>query len=91
MTIEAKPARHAQILVYSDSLTWGIMRNTRERLPFNERWPGVPENALNKAGRCVRVMEDCLNGRRTVCNRGETVCTAWRKGSKLTHHYRSSS
>lgn len=55
-----------QILVYSDSLTWGIIPNTRKRLPFDERWPGVLENGLNVSGRRVRVMEDCLNGRRTV-------------------------
>jgi lysophospholipase L1-like esterase len=55
-----------QILVYADSLTWGIIPNTRERLPFGERWPGVLENALDAAGLRVRVIEDCLNGRRTV-------------------------
>jgi lysophospholipase L1-like esterase len=55
-----------QILVYSDSLTWGIIPNTRKRLPFDERWPGVLENKLNVAGQRVRVIEDCLNGRRTV-------------------------
>jgi lysophospholipase L1-like esterase len=55
-----------QILVYSDSLTWGIIPNTRQRLPFDERWPGVLENHLNDSGRRVRVIEDCLNGRRTV-------------------------
>jgi lysophospholipase L1-like esterase len=55
-----------QILVYSDSLTWGIIPNTRKRLPFDERWPGVLENKLNVSGRHVRVIEDCLNGRRTV-------------------------
>jgi lysophospholipase L1-like esterase len=55
-----------QILVYSDSLTWGIIPNTRKRLPFDERWPGVLENRLNAPGRRVRVIEDCLNGRRTV-------------------------
>ena len=55
-----------QILVYADSLTWGIIPNTRERLPFGERWPGVLENALNAAGPRLRVIEDCLNGRRTV-------------------------
>jgi lysophospholipase L1-like esterase len=54
------------ILVYADSLTWGIIPNTRERLPFDERWPGVIENSLNDAGRRVRVIEDCLNGRRTL-------------------------
>ena len=55
-----------QILVYSDSLTWGIIPNTRSRLPFDERWPGVLENKLNASSRQRRVIEDCLNGRRTV-------------------------
>ena len=55
-----------QILVYSDSLTWGIIPNTRKRLGFSERWPGVMEDHLLRAGRSVRVIEDCLNGRRTV-------------------------
>jgi len=55
-----------QILVYSDSLTWGIIPNTRNRLPFDERWPGVLENKLNASGKRVRLIEDCLNGRRTV-------------------------
>jgi lysophospholipase L1-like esterase len=57
-----------QVLVYSDSLTWGIIPNTRQRLPFDERWPGVLENSLNAPGQRVRVIEDCLNGRRTVWN-----------------------
>jgi lysophospholipase L1-like esterase len=55
-----------QILVYADSLSWGIVPLTRERLPFDARWPGVMENRLNAQGRAVRVIEDCLNGRRTV-------------------------
>jgi len=55
-----------QILVYSDSLSWGIVPLTRNRLPFDARWPGVMENRLNAEGRTVRVIEDCLNGRRTV-------------------------
>ncbi len=54
------------LLVYSDSLTWGIVPNTRNRLPFDERWPGALENTLNGRGQRVRVIEDCLNGRRTV-------------------------
>jgi lysophospholipase L1-like esterase len=57
-----------QVLVYSDSLTWGIIPDTRQRLPFDERWPGVLENTLNASGQRVRVIEDCLNGRRTVWN-----------------------
>lgn len=55
-----------QILVYSDSLTWGIIPNTRQRLPFDQRWPGVLEIALKAGGRDVRVIENCLNGRRTA-------------------------
>ncbi len=55
-----------QILVYADSLSWGIVPTTRRRLAFDQRWPGVLENALNDGTRRVRVIEDCLNGRRTV-------------------------
>ncbi|MFO1319527.1 MAG: SGNH/GDSL hydrolase family protein [Burkholderiales bacterium] len=54
------------ILVYSDSLSWGIVPGTRRRLAFDERWPGVLELGLAAAGRKTRVIEDCLNGRRTV-------------------------
>jgi len=54
------------LLVYADSLSWGIVPGTRERLPFEARWPGVLEHALNASGAGVRVTEDCLNGRRTV-------------------------
>ena len=54
------------ILVYSDSLSWGIIPTTRERLPFDQRWPGVMEIALCSSGEKVRVIEDCLNGRRTA-------------------------
>jgi len=55
-----------QILVYSDSLSWGIIPATRQRLSFDERWPGVMENTLSASGNRIRVIEDCLNGRRTV-------------------------
>lgn len=55
-----------QILVYSDSLSWGLIPTTRRRLAFAQRWPGVMENALLSGGKRVRVIEDCLNGRRTV-------------------------
>jgi lysophospholipase L1-like esterase len=54
------------ILVYGDSLTWGIVPGTRERLPFAARWPGVMEAELARTGQIVRVTEDSLNGRRTV-------------------------
>lgn len=55
-----------QLLVYSDSLSWGIIPDTRQRLPFDARWPGVMENTLTASGHRIRVIEDCLNGRRTV-------------------------
>ncbi|MCP8690148.1 SGNH/GDSL hydrolase family protein [Marinobacterium sedimentorum] len=55
-----------QILVYADSLSWGIIPDTRQRFRFDQRWPGVMELALVSAGMPVRVIENCLNGRRTV-------------------------
>lgn len=55
-----------QILVYSDSLSWGIIPATRCRLEFEQRWPGILEIALNENSHKVRVIEDCLNGRRTI-------------------------
>lgn len=55
-----------QILVYGDSLSWGIIPGTRRRLAFTNRWPGVMEAELLRQQQSVRVIEDCLNGRRTV-------------------------
>ena len=54
-----------QILVYADSLTWGIIPMSRNRFAFDQRWPGILEINLNKQGKQVRIIEDCLNGRRT--------------------------
>ena len=54
------------ILIYSDSLTWGIIPNTRKRLDFEKRWPGTFENLLKQMDFNVRIHENCLNGRRTV-------------------------
>jgi lysophospholipase L1-like esterase len=54
------------VLVYGDSLTWGIVPLTRSRLPFPDRWPGLLEAGLVARGLPVRITEDCLNGRRTV-------------------------
>jgi lysophospholipase L1-like esterase len=47
-------------------MTWGIIPDTRNRFAFDERWPGVLENQLRDSGKKVRIIEDCLNGRRTV-------------------------
>ena len=55
-----------QILVYADSLSWGIIPDARFRFRFDQRWPGIVELELQKEGFSVRVVEDCLNGRRTV-------------------------
>ncbi len=55
-----------RILVYGDSLSWGIIPGTRERFAFSRRWPGVLETALDPSGRTIRVIENCLNGRKTV-------------------------
>ena len=54
------------VLVYGDSLTWGIVPNTRKRFPFHERWSGILENKLSELGHRVRISENCINGRRTV-------------------------
>lgn len=55
-----------QILVYADSLSWGIVPGTRQRLTFDERWPGVMENTLRGRSVAARVFENCLNGRTTA-------------------------
>ena len=55
-----------QLLVYADSLSWGIIPLTRNRLRFEQRWPGVLEIELRSRGKDVRIIEDCLNGRRTI-------------------------
>jgi lysophospholipase L1-like esterase len=47
-------------------MTWGIIPDTRNRFSFDERWPGVLENQLRDSGKNVRIIEDCLNGRRTA-------------------------
>jgi lysophospholipase L1-like esterase len=39
---------------------------SRDRFELNQRWPGVLELNLNAQGKDVRVIEDCLNGRRTI-------------------------
>lgn len=39
---------------------------SRHRFPFDKRWPGILEISLNQYGKQVRVIEDCLNGRRTM-------------------------
>ena len=55
-----------QILVYADSLSWGIIPDSRNRFEFHQRWPGKLEQLLCQSDTDVRIIEDCLNGRRTV-------------------------
>jgi lysophospholipase L1-like esterase len=55
-----------QVLIYGDSLSWGIVPGTRRRLEFAQRWPAILETELVRGGIAARVIEDCLNGRRTV-------------------------
>jgi hypothetical protein len=43
-----------QILVYGDSLSWRIIPDTRSRFRFDQRWPGIVEFELRKAGVSVR-------------------------------------
>ena len=51
------------VVVYGDSLTWGIIPNTRKRLPFDDRWPSVLESKLQDARSHVRVIEAQSSGR----------------------------
>lgn len=44
-----------QVLIYADSLSWGIIPTTRRRLAFDERLPGVVETKLNARHHMVRV------------------------------------
>ena len=66
LKIGHQTTRMHHIFVYGDSLAWGIIPLSRNRLPFEARWPGVLEADLLAMGLSVRVTEDCLNGRRTV-------------------------
>lgn len=55
-----------QILVYGDSVAWGMVPGSRNRFAFDRRWPGRLEMHLKSAGLAARVIENCLAGRRTV-------------------------
>lgn len=62
------------ILVYADSLSWGIIPNTRKRLAFDQRWPGVMEGVLTSSGNNVRVAEDKFFGSRRQGNDVDALC-----------------
>jgi lysophospholipase L1-like esterase len=65
------------VLCYGDSLSWGIIPGTRDRYPYNKRWPGILQARL---GAGVRIIEECLNGRTTVF---EDPFRPHRKGTDL--------
>lgn len=56
-------ANRRHILVFGDSLTWGIVPATRQRHGFDDRWPQVLEAALADQ---VRVTTEAIPGRTTV-------------------------
>ncbi len=51
------------ILVYGDSMSWGIIPGSRQRQIFSKRWPGVMKLEL---GDDCHLIEECLNGRTTA-------------------------
>ena len=51
------------VLCYGDSNTWGFNAATQGRFGWDERWPGVLQQAL---GSGYRVIEEGLGGRTTV-------------------------
>jgi lysophospholipase L1-like esterase len=51
------------ILAFGDSLTWGYIAGTRDRHPFEIRWPNALAAGL---GGKARVIEEGHNGRTTV-------------------------
>lgn len=65
------------ILAFGDSLTWGFVAGTRDRHPFECRWPNVLAAGLEGK---ARVVEEGHNGRTTVFNDPATFDD--RNGSK---------
>lgn len=59
------------ILCYGDSNTWGAVPGVLTRHPYEVRWTGVLANAL---GADYRILEDGINGRRTVWDDPENLC-----------------
>ena len=60
--ITSRETEHMNIVVYGDSMSWGIIPGTRNRLPTDKRWAGVLQSSL---GEEYRIIEECLNGRTT--------------------------
>ena len=83
------------ILVYGDSLTWGIFR-TRGAVFLRGPVARVMETTSWRPGMRCAVVEDCLNGRRTVWDdpfkpgrNGARVASS--SESRLNHPWPSSS
>ena len=55
-----------QVLIYADSLTSGIIPNTKKLLECDSGWLGILDDRLLVNNLRVRVTEACLSGRRAV-------------------------
>ena len=44
------------IMCFGDSITWGQGPTTRARLPFDRRWPGILQGAMDG----IRVVEEAF-------------------------------
>ena len=51
------------VMCFGDSISWGQDPATRERMPYETRWPGVLQRAM---GGRVRVIEEALCDRTTI-------------------------
>jgi len=47
-----------QILVYSDSISWGLIPGTRQRLPITKRWCGIMQTSLSLNGLGIQLAEE---------------------------------
>lgn len=51
------------VMCFGDSISWGQDPATRQRMPYQTRWPGVLQHAM---GERVRVIEEALCDRTTI-------------------------
>lgn len=63
--------RMKNILCYGDSNTWGAIPGTLKRHPYETRWTGVMAGLL---GQEYCIIEDGINGRRTVWDDPTNLC-----------------
>jgi hypothetical protein len=62
----------------------GIIPDTRRRLSFDERWPGVLENNLNASGQRTRVIEDSLKWSPHSLGRSIQTWSQWLARARTT-------